>query len=177
MTETSAIRSAAQQLASAELREREAAQVLAAARAKHNQLSERIDDLRSRRSAIVDSARQGNKNDQKQHALQLAVVDADLEDLAKMLDEAGEAVTAARGRHVDAQNVATMARQQFQIAEDEATEAALVEHANHLDKLLRSTMGDIAAIGQKLRRHRPAWLGSDELYADLRHLRLISGRG
>lgn len=169
------VQNAAEHLAHVEAQVERAAEALATTESAHLRILNRMQDLDTQRAALIVRRQRGETH--PDDAASLALLDADRSGLEELRREAEVAVIAAKQPHDAAKKAVETARWQLQRAEDEAAEVALIEHASRLDELLRSTMGEIAAISQKLRRPRPSWLGSDELYADLRHLRLVSGRG
>lgn len=171
--DSTAIESAAFQLAQAEANAGEAISQHTDAKMALDRIDNRMDTLREKRESIITAARQNPKN--PQHALDLAVVDADLDDLGQERTEAQAAVDAAHKRQEAAKASLTTARLQFQRAEDEATEAALTENLQRLDVLMLENIQQLAEANRRAGSPRPTWTPSRQLTSELRRIQLLTG--
>lgn len=167
-TSTAAIEAAAHQVAESLAAAQTAGVAFEEASARHDRIADRIRELDAERAGIV--ARRAAGDHRPDDGGRLELIAADREGLAAMETEAMAAVNAARGpADVAKQNVAS-ARQSLAREESLATERALVTHATELDRLLLATVHELAEVGQRTGRPRPAWGPSAELAKELRKL-------
>jgi len=162
------VEAAARQVAEASASVEEARAPLAAAQAHRDRIAGRIDALEAERSSIVSRRAQGDECDDD--AARLALIAADTEGLRGLLATAEGALVAPRDTFERAKAALATARMSFDRTEAEATESALVGHADHLAALLLTTVQQVAEASKRIGRGLPAWAPSAELYNALRKL-------
>lgn len=169
-----AIKALAAELADEVAEANAAAETLAAAEAHRAQITERVADLSVRREAIV--TRRGAGNQQSQDGASLALLQADLEGLQPLMEEAAQRVTAAQRVHAGHSIHAARLREQIGHEEALAAREALIKYANDLSiRLLQTVTALDAACRQTGYQGPPIWGAPPVLYTELR--RLAAGRG
>jgi hypothetical protein len=146
---------------------------LSEAQAVSDGLKARALVLENERTEIIAATRRGDHN--PEHALRIAVVDADLKDLKPISEDAAAGVGAALAQAQEASAALSRAEQMLVIATDEAVLGRLTAHATELDGLLLKTVTQIAAIVTR-RGGRPVWYPSIELANTLHRLRLTANQ-
>ncbi len=165
----------AQALVAAEAKAAAAQAALAAAQAAHDEIVERVMDLRGQRGAIVVRRKEGEHlPDDPQR---LALYDADIEGLAQIQAERASAVEAARGPAEAAAAAAADARHVLRRAEALAAERAAVQYLGEIQAKLLAAIDVLADVGQQLGRHRSAWHPSAALADAVHRLRAETWRG
>ena len=167
----SELESAASVLAQARAETAKAADALDRAQAEQGRVRERVDALGAERAGIVAASRSGNQDPRR--ALRLAVIEADLADLAPMVAKADAKLAKAQCATAAARQAVIIAEQQLERAKDEVLLTWLVVHATHRDGFLLATLSEIAAIDRKTGR-RPSWAPSRETYDALSRLHLTA---
>jgi hypothetical protein len=171
---TDAIRAAATALAGARQKATSTAHALAEAQSVADELRSRGAALDTERANIIASARRGD-NDPK-HALRLGVINADLQDLAPMIEDANAGVTAAMAQDQEARQAIVRAEQQFSMVTDAELERRLADHAGKLDALMLATLNELNAVGRRVGRARPVFIPSPELANTLQRLHLVASQ-
>jgi hypothetical protein len=127
--------------------------------------------LENERAEIIAATRRDDHN--PEHALRVAVVDADLKDLKPISEDADAGVAAAVAQAQEASAALTRAEQILVIATDEALLCRLTQHASTLDAMLLKTVTGIAAIVTR-RGGRPVRYPSIELANTLQRLHVTA---
>jgi hypothetical protein len=129
----------------------------------------RIAALQAERAHLVTTARGGDADGKI--ALRLAIIDADLADLAPLAAEADADLGKAKTAAASAAAAVASAEQQLAMASDAALEADLTVHATHLAELLGETVAEMRAIWQR-RGARPSWFPPSPVVDELVRLQL-----
>jgi chromosome segregation ATPase len=166
-----AIDQAAFRVAEAESKLEAAKDTLAAAQNAADQTTARVAALHAERSEIVRGARAGSTDHNA--ALRIAVIDADIADLAPLVADAQAGIAAAQAEVNRASQQVAVAEQALAAAKDEEAERLLVAHVDQLAQLLGSGIAELRAIWH--RKHaRPVWAPSTELVRELERLRFVA---
>jgi dihydroxyacetone kinase-like predicted kinase len=173
MTDT--IRAAAHAVAGARQKTAGTAHALAEAQSVADKLREHVTALETERAGIITAARGGGAHDPT-HALRVGVIDADLQDMKPMTDDANAGVAAAKAQDHEARQAVVRAEQQFAMATDAELERRLAEHAAKLDALLLATLNELTAVGKRVGRARPVFVPSPELANTLHRLHLTANQ-
>ena len=168
-----AIAAHARALAEAEHALQRASPALSSAETYLATIRDRIAELGMQRAAIVSRRAAGDQ--QPDDAGQLTLIAADIEGLEAMAPDADARIAAARLPVQTATHAVNHARTRLVHAESEAMEAALIEHARHLDMLMVDTLTRLNQTETRLSRHRPTWGPSITLIAALRRRQAVLG--
>lgn len=168
-----AITVAAGYIATAEARLDSANAEMADAEAMDRQLRGRIAALTDERTSIVQR-RAGGRHEYSD-AARLALIAADLEGLSSIAAEAEAALAAARSKMEGEQRLAVQARAHLARAEDEATLAALTEHARKLDALLVASLAEARQVYMRLGIGKPPFAPSPALVLEIRKVAAAHG--
>jgi hypothetical protein len=172
MTET--IRAAALALAGARQKVTSTAGALAEAQSVRDGLKTRVTALEMERASIIGATRSGDNH--PTHALRVGVIDADLQDLAPMTEDANAGVASAQAQDQEARQAVVRAEQQMAMSEDAELEARLAAHARALDTLMLATLNELTAVGKRVGRSRPVFTPSPELANILQRLHLTANQ-
>jgi hypothetical protein len=165
----SAIEAAAHALATAKQSAETANTALAEAQEAAERPKRRIAALQAERAHLVTTARGGDSDGKI--ALRLAVVDADLADLAPIAAEADAELGKAKTTAATAAAAVARAEQQLALARDSDLEQQLNVHATRLVELLAATVTELRAIWQR-RGARPSWFPPNPVVDELVRLQL-----
>jgi hypothetical protein len=168
------IEAAARRVAEAKHRQADADAAVDAAKAAAAAVQSRVDALQAERASIVEAARNGDAEGKA--GLRLAVVDADIADLAPLVADAQAGVQHAQSEMARATQAVASAERDFAVEKDRATEALLVERAETLAGMLTTAVTELKAI-QGRRGGRASWAPGTELVRALTSLRLAADRG
>lgn len=168
-----AITAAAGFVASATARLDAANATLADAEAAAARVRERITALHAERQAIATRRAYGDHGGGDGSRLEL--IRLDLEGLAAIVAEADTEAADRRQRAEAEQRIVANARSQLARAEDEASLAALVDHAHRLDALMADTLQRATAITQRIGA-AISYVPSPALATSFRRLLAAAGR-
>jgi hypothetical protein len=171
---TDAIRAAAHALAAARQKVSSTASALAVAQSVSDGLKTRVTALETERASII--AATGSGDNHPMHALRVGVIDADLQDLAPMTNDANAGVAVAQAHDLEARQAVGRAEQQMTMSEDAELAARLTAHAGKLDALMLATLNELNAVGKRVGRSRPVFVPSAELANTLHRLHLIANQ-
>jgi hypothetical protein len=170
---TDAITAAAHGVAEGRQQAKRAHEAFAEAQAVVDHLNGRVATLQTERGALVAAGRVADTNGKL--ALRLAVVDADLADLAPLVAEANASAAKAQGAAAQADQAVARAEQHLAIATDEKLQERLAEHAGKLDELLLQTLTELRAVWTR-RGARPTWFPSTGLADEVYRLHLMANQ-
>jgi hypothetical protein len=165
------IEAAARRVAEAKHRQAEADAAVDAAKATAGTVETRVAALQAERAALVGAARNGDANGSA--GLRLAVLDADLADLAPLVADAKAGIQHASAAAADAFQATAAAERDFALEKGRETEAMLIERAEALSGMLATALTELKAV-QRRRGGRPSWAPSKELVGALTSLRLVA---
>jgi hypothetical protein len=167
------IESAARRVAEAKHRQAEADSAVDAAKAAAAAVQGRVDALQAERAAIVEAARNGDADGKA--GLRVAVIDADIADLAPLVRDAQAGIQRAAADAAEAFQGVAAAERDFALEKDRAAETLLIERAETLAGMLTIAVTELKAI-QKRRGGRPSWAPGIDLVRALTSLRLFADR-
>jgi septal ring factor EnvC (AmiA/AmiB activator) len=166
------IKAAAQALAAARHAADAASEAVTEAQHTADRPKARVSASQAERASIIAASRGGTRDPDA--SLRLAVLDADLADLAPMVAEAEAELAKAQAAEVEARQAVVRAEQRLAMATDAELERRLVIHAGKLDDLLLATLSELEAVGKRIGRSRPLFAPSQALAEWLRRLHLTA---
>lgn len=173
MTEISpAIETAAAAVVAAQQAVADANETLTAARAARDRFANRVPALEGERNAIQARRREG-KGDDADDGARLALIAADLSDLAAMLAEADSAVRPAQAAADHAKRTLERAEQELDSRGQDALLARLCERADQLAALLADAVARIGEHQTRRATSRPLWVPPTSLASTIRRLDLM----
>jgi hypothetical protein len=165
------IEAAARRVADAKHRQSEAAAAVDAANGAAAAVQGRVDALQAERAGLVAAARAGDADGGA--GLRIAVIDADVADLAPLVDDANAGIQRAAADAAQAFQAVAATQRDLAVERDRATEAMLIERVDSLAQLLTTGLAELKAI-QKRRGGRPSWAPQTGLVRELTSLRLAA---
>ena len=168
-----AITAQARAVAEAEQALQRASPALSSAETYLATIRDRIAELGTQRADIA--ARRSRGDHEPDDAGRLALIAVDIEGLEGMVPDADGRIAAARRPVEAATHAVDHARAKLAQAEAAALEAALIEHARHLDMLMVDTLTRLNQAEAQLSHHRPTWGPSANLIAALRRRQAALG--
>ena len=168
MSSITAINSAAHSLAMAHAKVEQASAQLESALKLETQIEDRISALDSKRDQIIGRRQQGKQ--EPEDGANLALIAADLEGLAPLLNAAEKVTKDARLSCASARPEVDGAVQALQYAEDQKAESDLAEHARKLDALLLTAVQRFNVVRKRVGGGIPKWGPSPALALELRKL-------
>jgi chromosome segregation ATPase len=163
-----AIETAGHNVAIAESAEAAAANGLAAAHARADNIRTRRDALVAERDAIAAARKAGGDID----AGRLAVLGLDIAAVEELIADATAAVAAAQTKADETRVAVAAARQQLDLVKDREFLARLAPHATALSAKLAETMAEIHAVEARLKLPRPSWAPPKAFANEIRRLDL-----
>jgi hypothetical protein len=167
------VEAAARRVAEAKHRQSDAAAAVDAAKAAAAAVQGRVDALQAERALLVQAARNGDTDGKA--GLRIAVIDADIADLAPLVRDAHAGIQRADADAAEAFQAVAAAERDLAIERDRETEAMLIERAETLSGMLAIAVTELKAI-QKRRGGRPSWAPGTDLVRALTSLRLFADR-
>jgi hypothetical protein len=168
---TDQIKAAAHQVAELEAAANAAADELAAAHGRGEEIRGRRAALTAERDAIAAARRAGGDAD----GARLALLGVDIEGLDSLLAEANAAVAVSQAKADHARAAAETARQHLDRVTDTELLAQLRPHADKLCDLLGATIAEIDAAAKRLQKSRPEYCPPAMLAESLYRLHLLMG--
>jgi hypothetical protein len=170
---TEAINEAARALAAVRHAAGSAAEAVIGAQHAADRPKARVSSCQAERASIIAASRGGTRDPDV--SLRMAVLDADLADLAPVVAEAEAELAKTQAAEAEARRAVFRAEQQLAMATDAELERRLVIHAGKLDDLLLATLSDLATVGGRIGRSRPLFVPSQALTDSLQRLYLTAG--
>jgi hypothetical protein len=165
------IESTARRVADAKRRHVDAAAAVEAAKAAAAAVQGRVDALQAERADLVAAARNGDADGRA--GLRIAVIDADIADLAPLVADAKAGIQRADSDAAKAFQAVGAAERDLAVERDRETEGMLIERVENLAQLLTTGLAELKAI-QKRRGGRPKWAPQTGLVRELTSLRLAA---
>jgi len=165
------IEAAARRVADAKHCQSEAAAAVDAAKAAAAAVQGRVDALQAERAGLVAAARAGDADGSA--GLRIAVIDADVADLAPLMADAKAHIQRADSDAAKVFQAVAAAERDLAVERDRETEAMLIDRVENLAQLLTTGLAELKSL-QKRRGGRPSWAPQTGLVRELTSLRLTA---